>query len=130
MWARRFFLSPNFPSSFQLNSEYLIDMGKHKIFYSRLSLKLVLVFEKSSKEIQDPNLKLIQSDLIDIRMIISLSKTTRLSGNVSVIFFNAFCQQSSLSHSQVSQNILVLNWSILCYGQLVRRKFHPALKNY
>ena len=91
-----FFESQFFTSSFQLNSEYPIDMGKlQNILQQAQSQARIGVLKKAQKKFQDPNLKLIQSDLIDIRIDNkSVKNPLGLSGsNVSVIFFNAFCQQ-------------------------------------
>jgi len=90
-----FFESSFHTSVFQTNPEHPIDMGTlQNILQQSHSKTRLSVMKKARQKFKDASLKLIQSDLIDIRLD-NKSVTNPLglkASNVSVIFFNAFCQ--------------------------------------
>lgn len=91
-----FFESSFYTSSFQTNPTESIDMGTlQNILQQSHSRTRLSVMKKAQQKFKDANLKLIQSDLIDIRLD-NKSVTNPLglkAASVSVIFFNAFCQE-------------------------------------
>jgi len=91
-----FFESQFYTSSFQLDPSSQIDMGKLQNILQQAQYQARHgVLKKAQKKFQDQDLKLIQSDLIDMRIDNqSVQNPLGLSGsNMSVIFYNAFCQQ-------------------------------------